>query len=73
MILYSKCSQKFNFGDTLRTLIKIFYMDRESAALNNGFAKDWFKPSGGVKTRMLTIAISVYPDSRNTIKQNKTR
>ena len=49
MILYSKCSQKFNFVDILRTLIKNFYMDRESAALNNGFAKDWFKPSEGVR------------------------
>ena len=30
--------KKFNFGDSLRKLIEIFYMDIESAALNNGFA-----------------------------------
>ena len=41
--------QKFNFGDSLRKWIKIFYTDIESAALNNGFATDWFKPSRGVR------------------------
>ena len=37
--------KKFNFGDSLRKWVEIFYMDIESAALNNGFATDWFKPS----------------------------
>ena len=41
--------KKFNFGDSLRKWIEIFYMDIESAALNNGFATDWFKPSRGVR------------------------
>ena len=41
--------QKFNFGDSLRKWIKICYTDIESAALNNGFATDWFKPSRGVR------------------------
>ncbi|KAL9954029.1 hypothetical protein ACROYT_G041517 [Oculina patagonica] len=41
--------QKFNFGDSVRKWIKIFYTDIESAALNNGFATDWFKPSRGVR------------------------
>ena len=41
--------EKFNFGDSLRKWIEIFYMDIESAALNNGFATDWFKPSRGVR------------------------
>ena len=41
--------QKFNFGDSLRKWINIFYTDIESAALNNGFATDWFKPSRGVR------------------------
>ena len=39
----------FNFGDSLRKWIEIFYMDIESAALNNGFATNWFKPSRGVR------------------------
>ena len=39
----------FTFGDSLRKWIEIFYMDIESAALNNGFATDWFKPSRGVR------------------------
>jgi len=30
--------KKFNFGDNLGKWIEIFYMDIESAALNNGFA-----------------------------------
>ena len=41
--------RKFNFGDSLRKWIEIFYMDIESRALNNGFATDWFKPSRGVR------------------------
>ena len=41
--------KKFNFGDSLRKWIEIFYMDIESAALNNGFATDWFKPYRGVR------------------------
>jgi hypothetical protein len=41
--------KKFNFGDSLRKWIEIFYMDIESAALNNGFATDRFKPSRGVR------------------------
>ena len=32
--------KKFNFGDSLRKWVEIFYMDIESAALNNGFATD---------------------------------
>ena len=41
--------KKFSFGDGLRKWIEIFYMDIGSAALNNGFATDWFKPSRGVR------------------------
>ena len=41
--------KKFDFGDSLRKSIEIFYMDIESAALNNGFATDWFKPFRGVR------------------------
>ena len=41
--------KKFNFGDSLRKWVEIFYMDIESAALNNSFATDWFKPSRGVR------------------------
>ena len=41
--------KKFNFGDSLKKWIEIFYMDIESAALNNSFATDWFKPFRGVR------------------------
>ena len=41
--------KKFNFCDSLRKWIEIFYMDIESAVSNNGFATDWFKPSRGVR------------------------
>ena len=41
--------KKFNFGDSLRKWIEIFYMDIESVALNNCFVADWFKPSRGVR------------------------
>ena len=41
--------KKLNFGDRLRKWVEILYMDIESAALNNGFATGWFKPSRGVR------------------------
>ena len=68
--------KKFNFGDSLRKWVEIFYMDIESAALNNGFATDWFKPSRGVRQGCPLspyLSHGVYPDSRNTFKQNKTK
>jgi len=41
--------QNFNCGDSLRKWIEILYIEIESAALNKGFATDWFKPSRGVR------------------------
>ena len=38
----------FNFGEGLRRWVTVFYNDIESAALNNGFATNWIKPSTGV-------------------------
>ena len=39
----------FNFGEGLRRWVAVFYNDIESAALNNGFATNWIKPSTGVR------------------------
>ena len=39
----------YNFGDCLRTWIKVLYTKVESTVLNNGFATNWFKPSAGVR------------------------
>jgi len=39
----------YNFGDSLRNWVKIFYTDMESAVLNNGYATNWIKPSTGVR------------------------
>ena len=39
----------YNFGDSLRNWIKVFYTDIESAILNNGYATNWIKPSTGVR------------------------
>ena len=67
--------KKFNFGDILRKWIEIFYMDIESAALNKGFATDWFKPSRGVRQGCPLspyLFILTAETLSNKIKQNST-
>ena len=39
----------FNFGESMKNWIKVFYTDIESAVMNNGFSTNWFKPSRGVR------------------------
>ena len=39
----------FNFGESVQRWVGIFYMNIETAALNNGFATKWFKPWQGVR------------------------
>ena len=39
----------YNFGDSLRHWVKVFYTNIESAILNNGYATNWVKPSTGVR------------------------
>lgn len=39
----------FNFGTDIKRWVGTFYMNIESAALNNGFLTNWFKPSKGVR------------------------
>ena len=39
----------YNFGDSLRKWVRVFYTDIESAILNNGYATNWIKPSTGVR------------------------
>ena len=39
----------YNFGDSLRNWVKVFYTEIESAVINNGFATNWFKPTSGVR------------------------
>jgi len=39
----------YKFGDSLRNWVKVFYIDIESAVLNNGYATNWIKPSTGVR------------------------
>ena len=65
--------KKFNFGDSLRKWVEIFYMDIESAALNNGFATDWFMPSRGVRQGCLPspyLFIMTAEILSNKIRQN---
>ena len=39
----------FNFGTSIKRWISTFYTNTESAAINNGFMTNWFKPSRGVR------------------------
>ena len=39
----------YNFGESIRRWIKVFYTDIESTVINNGFSTDWMKPSAGVR------------------------
>ena len=38
----------FNFGTSIKRWISTFYKKIESAAINNGFMTNWFRPSRGV-------------------------
>ena len=39
----------FNFGTSIQKWVSTFYTNIESAALNNGFLTNWFRPSRGVR------------------------
>ena len=39
----------FNFGETVKRWIRIFYTNIESTVLNNGFTTNWIKPTRGVR------------------------
>ena len=39
----------FNFGTSIQKWVSTFYTNIESAAVNNGFLKNWFRPSRGVR------------------------
>ena len=39
----------FNFGTSIKRWISTFYTKIESAAINNGFMTNWFRPSRGVR------------------------
>ena len=39
----------FNFGTSIQRWVSTFYTNIESAALNNGFLTNWFRPSRGVR------------------------
>ena len=41
----SNALKMYNFGDSLRTWIKVLYTKAESTVLNNGYATNWFEPS----------------------------
>lgn len=39
----------FNFGESVKWWISIFYIDVESVVFNNGFVMNWFKLIRGVR------------------------
>jgi len=41
-----KILELFNFGENVKKWVRIFYVNIESAVMNNGFATNWFKPTG---------------------------
>ena len=44
-----KTLDHFNFGTDMKRWVSTFYVNTESAVINNGFATNWFKPSKGVR------------------------
>ena len=44
-----KALETYNFGESLRRLIEIFYKNIESTVLNNGYPSKWMKPSKGAR------------------------
>ena len=44
-----KALDVFNFGTSIKRCISTFYANIESAARNNGFMPNWFRPSRGVR------------------------
>ena len=44
-----KALDMFNFGTSIKRWISTFYKNIESAAINNGFVTNWFRPSRGVR------------------------
>ena len=49
MALYSENIGRLNFGTSIQKWVNTFYTNIESAALNNGFLTNWFRPSRGVR------------------------
>ena len=47
--LMMKALDMFNFGTSIKRWISTFYKNIESAAINNGFVTNWFRPSRGVR------------------------
>ena len=43
------CLNKFNYGETLRKWIRIFYTDAEACVLNNGWTTQIFKLTKGAR------------------------
>ena len=39
----------FNFGMSIQKWVSTFYTNIESAAINNGFLTNWFRPTRGVR------------------------
>ena len=44
-----KALETYNFGESLRRWIEIFYKNIESTVLNHGYASKWINPSRGVR------------------------
>ena len=72
-----KCLEYFNFGDSLRKLVKVMYTNPRCKIVNNGYFSESFKLSRGVKqdcplsAYLFIIAINMFAvkiRSNNNIK-----
>ena len=62
----------YNFGDSLRNWVKVFYTDIESAILNNGLCHQLDKTFYRSKTRVPTFSLPIHTSRGTYVYENSS-